>query len=144
MTKEELEKEAEAFVSEKADKGNFDVEKFGKAYFSESSMKQALVKFAEPKEKQIQIDAEQIRALQKQNGELTDELKALQESIKDYGAGCYENGLRNGKRKLEEQIEKMKCCANCVFSESDRLNGTFCHKEGCFVLASAKCKLWEN
>lgn len=43
---------------------------------------------------------------------------------------------------LEAQIEKMKCCANCIFSESDRLNGTFCHKEGCFVLASAKCKLW--
>lgn len=53
MTKEELEKEAEVFVSEKADKGNFDVEKFGKAYFSESSMKQALVKFAEPREKRI-------------------------------------------------------------------------------------------
>jgi hypothetical protein len=53
MIKEELEKEAEAFVSEKADKGNFDVEKFGKAYFSESSMKQALVKFAEPREKRI-------------------------------------------------------------------------------------------
>ncbi|MBO7732346.1 MAG: hypothetical protein J6S67_07330 [Methanobrevibacter sp.] len=53
MTKEELEKEAEVFVSEKTDKGNFDVEKFGRAYFSESSMKQALVKFAEPREKRI-------------------------------------------------------------------------------------------
>lgn len=53
MTKEELKQEAEEFVSEKADKGNFDVEKFGKAYFSESSMKQALVKFAEPREKRI-------------------------------------------------------------------------------------------
>ena len=68
---------------------------------------------AEPREKQIQIDAEQIRALQKQNGELTDELKALRESVKNYGAGCYENGLRNGKRKLEQQIEKMKCCEIC-------------------------------
>ena len=53
MSKEELEKEAEVFVSEKADKGNFDVEMFGKAYFSESSMKQALVKFTEPKERRI-------------------------------------------------------------------------------------------
>lgn len=53
MAKEELEKEAGIFVSEKTDKGNFDVEKFGKAYFSESSMKQALVKFAEPREKRI-------------------------------------------------------------------------------------------
>lgn len=78
MTREELEKEAEIFVSEKADKGNFDVEKFGKAYFSESSMKQALVKFAEPREKQIEIDAEHIRALQKQNGELTDKVRELE------------------------------------------------------------------
>ena len=45
---------------------------------------------------------------------------------------------------LKKMIEQMKCCANCVFSESDRLNGTFCHKEGCYVLASAKCKLWES
>ena len=45
---------------------------------------------------------------------------------------------------LEAQIEKMKCCGNCRFSESDKLNGTFCHREGCFVVASAKCKLWEN
>ena len=46
--------------------------------------------------------------------------------------------------ELEAQIEKMKCCGNCRFSESDKLNGTFCHREGCFVVASAKCKLWEN
>lgn len=45
---------------------------------------------------------------------------------------------------LKKKIEQMMCCANCVFSESDSLNGTFCHKEGCFVLASAKCKLWES
>lgn len=47
-------------------------------------------------------------------------------------------------KKLETQTEEMKCCANCIFSESYRLNGTFCRKEGCYVLASAKCKLWEN
>lgn len=47
-------------------------------------------------------------------------------------------------KKLEAQIEKMKCCGNCRFSESDKLNGTFCHREGCYVVASAKCKLWEN
>lgn len=79
MSKEELEKEAEVFVSEKADKGNFDVEKFGKAYFSESSMKQALVKFAEPREKRI--------------------------------------------AELEQQIEKMKCCSNCVYLAGCDLSG---------------------
>ena len=41
---------------------------------------------------QQKIDAEQIRALQKQNGELTDKVK-----------------------ELEAQIEKMKCCPNCDF-----------------------------
>lgn len=53
MTKEELEKKAEVFVSEKADKGNFDLEQFGKAYFSESSMKQALIEFTKSREKRI-------------------------------------------------------------------------------------------
>ena len=60
-----IEKEAEAFVSEKADKGNFDVEKFGKAYFSESSMKQALVKFAEPREKRIEELEQQIEKMKR-------------------------------------------------------------------------------
>ena len=51
---------------------------------------------AEPREKQIQINAEQIRALQKQNGELTDKVK-----------------------ELEAQIEKMKCCYNCKHSRTE-------------------------
>ena len=66
-----------------------------------------------------QTSEKQIAELEKENERLTDELKALRESIKDYGAGCYENGLRNGKRKLEEQIEKMKCCYNCKHSRTD-------------------------
>jgi NAD-dependent SIR2 family protein deacetylase len=41
-------------------------------------------------QKQIEIDAKQIRALQKQKGELTDKV-----------------------RELEAQIEKMKSCENC-------------------------------
>lgn len=50
----------------------------------------------ESKRKQIQIDAEQIRALQKQNGELNDRVK-----------------------KLEAQIEEMKCCYNCKHSRTE-------------------------
>ena len=46
--------------------------------------------------------------LEKENEELKEELKSLRESIKDYGAGCYENGLRNGKRKLEAQIADLE------------------------------------
>ena len=61
MTKEELEKEAEIFVSEKSDKGNFDIEQFGKAYFSESSMKQALVKFTEQRKVHTEIEINGVR-----------------------------------------------------------------------------------
>ena len=39
------------------------------------------IKAAESREKQIKIDAEQIRALQKQNGELTDKVKELETQI---------------------------------------------------------------
>ncbi len=112
MTKEELEKEAkESWWNDNNCSGALPTEKIYECGYLAG---------AEPREKQIQIDAEQIRALQKQNGELTDKVK-----------------------ELEARIEKMKCCGNCRFSESDKLNGTFCHREGCFVVASAKCKLWE-
>ena len=57
----ELEKEAERFVSEKSDKGNFDIEQFGKAYFSESSMKQALVKFTEQRKVRTEIEINGVR-----------------------------------------------------------------------------------
>lgn len=46
-------------------------------------------------------------------------------------------------KSLEAQVEKMKCCGNCQFAEHSILDGTFCHKEGCFTLASRKCKEWE-
>lgn len=42
----ELEQKAKEYVAKKADSGNFDVEQFGKVYFSESSMEHALVDFA--------------------------------------------------------------------------------------------------
>lgn len=137
MTKEELEKEVEEYLHNnyccKGSYCGFNTEcKEGvRIRCSEFDiLKKHLINFGESRKERI--------------AELTDELKALRESIKDYGAGCYENGLRNGKRKLEAQIERMKCCGNCRFSENDKLNGTFCHREGCFVVASAKCKLWEN
>lgn len=116
MTKEELAlkhiREVKGLTSQWSDK---EIKKEYEDYFD------GYIASAEPREKQIQIDAEQIRALQKQNGELTDKVK-----------------------KLEARNEKMKNCGNCRFSESDKLNGTFCHREGCFVVANAKCKLWEN
>ena len=69
----------------------------------------------------------------------------LENKIADIKANC-DLAIKGRDVKimeLEQQVEKMKCCGNCRFSESDTLNGTFCHRKGCFVVASAKCKLWE-
>lgn len=57
-------------------------------------------------ERQIEIDAKQIMALQKQNGELTDKAK-----------------------ELEAQIDKMKCCGNC-----QKLRGRFDSKTNINIL----------
>ena len=78
MNKAELEKEAYLYA-----KNSKDVQDFECGF--DIAFKSYLAS-AEPREKQIEIDAEQIRALQKQNGELTDKV-----------------------RELEAQIEKMKC-----------------------------------
>ena len=45
------------------------------------SLVNLILSFTEPREKQIQIDAEQILALQKQNGELTDKVKELEAQL---------------------------------------------------------------
>jgi hypothetical protein len=68
-------------------------------------------------EKQIEIDAKQIRALQKQNGERTDKVK-----------------------ELEAQIEKMKCCGNCKHFDFNELN--YCHK-GVYRERQYVCNKWE-
>ena len=77
---------------------------------------------AEPREKQIQIDAEQIRALQKQNGELTDKV-----------------------RELEAQIEKMKCCEICMYKGFGRNFEFRCSIQGHIIKNpfEEKCDKWE-
>ena len=73
MTKEELEKEANESLDKRL--GTY-------AYIRKQDCYRPYVDGytdgAEPREKQIQVDAEQIRALQKQNGELTDKVKELE------------------------------------------------------------------
>jgi len=93
MTKEELEKEAEESAKQNCSMpinwNEIDVaERAGyvKGYIAGT----------ESREKQIQIDAEQIIALQKDKGELTDRVT-----------------------ELEAQIEKMKCCYNCKHSRTE-------------------------
>lgn len=70
MTKEKLEKEAEEIAKKFFGKPTDLVDLDNLRIF-----KNGYLAGAEPREKQIQIDAEQIRALQKQNGELTDRVK---------------------------------------------------------------------
>ena len=70
MTKEELEKEAEEWVANEIGKKDL-------------RCVRAYIDSAEPREKQIQIDAEHIIALQKQNGELTDKVRELENKLEN-------------------------------------------------------------
>lgn len=54
-------------------------------------------------EKQIQIDAEQIRALQKQNGELTDKVKELEAQI---------------EKLIDFVLSKTECCDVCPITDT--------------------------
>ena len=101
MTKEELKQEAEKSLDKRL--GTYAYIRKQDCY---TNYVDGYMDSAEPREKQIQIDAEQIRALQKQNGELVDKVK-----------------------ELEAQIEKMKCCFNCAKGNwGNRVN---CIKSGC-------------
>lgn len=92
-------------------------------------------------ERENRLLGERCNQLLKDKGELTDKIAEL--NMKIDGLEEQTSYMFNEIALQEQQIEKMKCCGNCRFSESDTLNGTFCHREGCFVVASAKCKLWE-
>lgn len=89
-------------------------------------IKEAYLAGALPREKHIEIDAEQIRALQKQNGELTDKV-----------------------RELEAQVEKMKCGQNCKFEYWKNTGGCYDQKCRFTGLDCTNCKdkwkgKWEN
>ena len=116
MTKEALEKEAEKHA-DGIYHYKINVSDYGEdgiINYRYSDVKEAYIKGAEPREKQIQIDAEQIRALQKQNGELTDELALTNKECKDMRKELKQRIREN--QKLCEQIEKMKCCENCKYN----------------------------
>ena len=100
MTKEELKQEADEYAEGMAKYYASTHEDCIPSQF-EKYLRNAYISSSEPREKQIQIDAEQIRALQKQNGELTDRVK-----------------------ELEAQIEKMKNCRNC---KNEKIEGACGH-----------------
>ncbi len=125
MTKEELEKLKSTVKQWLFHTGSLDPTNYAN---------ELKLKFIEPREKQIQIDAEQIRALQKQNGELTDkvqELKTENSTVwamvkeKDKQIGEFEKLPRKVK-ELEAQIEKLidfvlsktECCDVCPITDT--------------------------
>jgi predicted RNase H-like nuclease (RuvC/YqgF family) len=116
MTKEELEKEAEEWLCNNLHSA------------SEEDFIKAMIDIAEPREKQIQIDAEQIRALQKQNGELTEQNTSLLTSVEN---------LNKSVQELEQKLEQTeKDLADYQFNyptikELEQENAELKAKKGC-------------
>ena len=131
--KEELEKEAEEYAKKN---GNCFSEAYGIRY-------RTYIDSAEPREKQIQIDAEQIRALQKQIGELTDRVRELEEKLEqtEKDLADYQFNYPTIK-ELEAQIEKMKCWCNCknYLSCLEECCRKYIPFENCICY---NCKKWE-
>ena len=100
MTKEELKKEAEEWLSITDNHLNDERTHF----LSESEYaEQAYLAGAEPREKQIEIDAKQIGALQKQNGELADKVKELEAQI---------------EKLIDFVLSKTECCDVCPITDT--------------------------
>ena len=124
MTKEELEKEAVRYCTSNCGDCYGCHKKYRKNKNCErlKSMIKTYLASAEPREKQIQIDAEHIIALQKQNGELTDKVNDLEEKLAN--ADYQLEGRDNEIRELEAQIKKMQNCRNC---KNEKIEGACGH-----------------
>lgn len=112
MTKEELEKEAGEWL-----KDNIRVEiRDSQPFNIVPTPVQIYCAGAEPREKQIQIDAEQIRALQKQNGELTDEVRKLKILVSSlvyeinqiWDINEMDDDLRRCAEKIDREVQVSK------------------------------------
>ena len=108
MTKEELEKEAVRYCTSNCGDCYGCHKKYRKNKNCErlKSMIKTYLTSAEPREKQIEIDAKQIRALQKQNGELTDRLETGI-ALKDEEISCILTDFNTFKSKAEEIIKEL-------------------------------------
>lgn len=116
MTKEELGKEAEEYAKKLLEGTEFEDDDIDVCAYTKREMLEAILHFAEPREKQIQIDAEQIRALQNQNGELTDEvikLKILVSSLvyeinQIWDINEMNDDLRSCAEKIDREVQLSK------------------------------------
>lgn len=125
MTKEELEKEAEEWA-----KDHHYYNGTTKGYVAErDNVINSYLACAEPREKQI-------RALQKQNGELTDKVKELEEKLKKETAQRIYNfnksiEWKERHRELEAQLNKLKpyrCKNHYAVSETETSNAVICYR----------------
>ena len=92
-------------------------------------------------EKRI-INAEQIRALQKHNGELTDELTKKADTNHQLVEQMAKLSEENAE--LKEQIEKMKNCKNCNKLKKEK-DGLLACTVGSFYtnVFGKNCDKWE-
>ena len=107
MIKEELEKEAEEWRSKNWIPYDFyDTECNVYNDDIKGDLIIAYLAGAEPREKQIEIDAKQIRALQKQNGELTDKLNESKNQIQILTNSLTE--VCEVNKQLEDENNRLK------------------------------------
>ena len=118
MTKEELEKEAEKYVKQNYCEMCVMADDC-KCGCIDCFTVQAYLASAEPREKQIEIDAKQIRALQKQNGELTDKLE-MGIALKDEEISCILTDFNTFKSEAKEIIRDFLSVAIDYIDKEDK------------------------
>ena len=129
-----LEFEAEEYISDNCKRWEFD------GLTVDDIANEIYLASAEPREKQIEIDAEQIRALQKQNRELTDNINDLEDKLAN--ADYQLEGRDNEIKELKTQIEQMKCCSMCKYYSMSFLP-YWCTKNNTAPHCTSKCDKWE-
>jgi len=138
MTKEELKKEAELFVSEKWTPYDFyDVECNVYNDDIKEDLIETYVASAEPREKRIAELEDTNKKISIECHKLVDSLEKMQnKNVELIGKVAFlENDLNNAKA----QIEKMECCGNCVHFDFTEPN--YCHK-GVYRANQKVCGEW--
>ncbi len=109
MNKEELEKEADEYVT-RTNNNDCTIE--------------AYLAGAEPREKQIQALSKRCLQLQQDKGELIDEMRGLEDKVANLEYLL--EGRDNEIDELQEQIEKTKSCRSC--EHDNHCNHRVCDK----------------
>ena len=119
MTKEELKQEAEEWLNkwELCNKCQNKVDCVSNFSYCKKVVLQSYLASAKPREKEIKVLGERCLQLQKDKGELIDKVRDLEEKLAN--ADYQLEGRDLEIKELEAQIEKMKCCSNCEWSDCE-------------------------